>query len=661
MTKRFTMVQQQVIDSPSVHLKIVGPSGSGKTTVLAQKIANLLAVEGQAGILVLTPTPSMSRGIQAWVGGIVGDLALGPRFTCLTEIALEQLRSNAEYLGLLRYFTTLDSREQRRWISLAVSRRFPHRSARDVIRMIGVLKASGVDPAGYQKFPEYDDETYQIYLEYQQYLTDTQALDVEEMIPLLVQLLRQRPSVATELAERYPCWVVDRLEDLTPMGLVLLNMMGPRLQKLIVAGDPWVSNHIPHNPVESFGTTFELKTLDLSHFSSDSPSRQIDTWANQSPIARTSHVSVVLTDGVDDEAEFVVRRVRQAIAEGYGLNDIAIIGPDDTYTVAIESALRASGLRFRTVFGQGGGTFAPIWELMAYLRVIFNPADRLALARLLALPPFQLDPLEIDIIVNHAHQARDGSVQFSDDGLAPATKQKVVALVELITHFRQSVDDAPSVLAGLLLDQVADDAGIREILEDENTIEAIEQRQAIDDLIMDITEAEWTVDQLMDAIVMAQLDDPQGESGSAVTVTSATAARGTTFLHVIACGVSFGPPTLSGYLASTRARSELVITIPKLDTIASCVAVSLQSTPKWALSRAAIVEALTQLGCTVTLVPEAKPALEWAVGESVCHHTWGEGTVSAVMGAGEHLMLDVLFDGQTRRVVVRYANLQRMS
>jgi DNA helicase-2/ATP-dependent DNA helicase PcrA len=396
-----------------------------------------------------------------------------------------------------------------------------------------------------------------------------------------------------------------------------------------------------------------------------------------------------------EEARYIIDEITMIRRdELLAQNDFCILYRTQSQALFLEEQLRQNGIRFRSLARSVVYAHSEIRDIILYLRVLFNPADRQAMAQLLALPPFQLTEAEIEPIIRQAAHSASGVFEFTnDDDISDTVKTKMIALIDLINHWRIQIEEDPDTIAGVILAQIADESGYRMLLEEENTLDSLEQLQTIDEFIRTSLENEWSVEQLLNHLAVSHFDDSTEVSGDAVTLLPLRAAKEYEFRCVFVCGLEegliphynaqFQPDALDEerrllYIGISRATQHLILTsafkrsmfgaewyddvsrfikeIPR-DRLACFLS------DRLAESHEILVEGLRRDGFYIqTWLPSALDLetprdARFAVGDVIEHQRWGRGVIQSIDGADDNLMLQIQFNDQERKLMAKYADV----
>ena len=718
--RKLTTDQLRAIDYFESPLLISGPSGSGKTTVLARKVARILEEKENDRILVLSGSQKAVRDMTAWVGQLVAEDAQKVRFDKLERVCLEWIRADAGYLGMNRHFAVYDHIEQLRivieLIGLDVSNEGSQLVPREVLQHIRRLKLCGISPKMMTDGDlGFSNELRDLYQEYQSYLTTSQAIDREDIVALTLRLVTERPELCQQIADRYQYWIIDQYEDFGPVYCQLVAKIAPYLKHLTLCGDSEqtvgvesgaTGDSIIHASAQFAGLeTVRLTTVFRSTNAIVDTARSLrrdrKTFSNDDDFIEADDESLVYFLAFDEqeEARYVVDEIVMLRREDMlSLNDFCILYRTQSQAYFFEEQLRQQGLRFRSIGRSVIYANSEIRDILLYMRVLFNPADRQALAQLLALPPFQLDEAMVATVLRHIPPTPAGILELQGKELKIEMDidAKLIGLIDLLVHWNTELQEDPEVLAATIMSQIADDSGYRMLLEEENTLEAMERLQTIDEFIGLAVERQWSVEQLLNHVVVTTPDDAENNSGDAVNLIPLRSAKGYEFPCVFVCGLEegliphynaqFQPESLDEerrllYIGITRGSKHVILTsafrrsmfgaewyddvsrfikeLPRL-RVACFFSDRLPESHEMLIDRMNHEGFHIQTWLPHSLAAETHVQSRYVVGEVVEHPSWGRGVINKIEGADDKVILHIQFGEHERKLMAKYADVLKV-
>ncbi|MDA8184637.1 MAG: UvrD-helicase domain-containing protein, partial [Actinomycetota bacterium] len=387
-------------------LLVVAGAGSGKTRVLTRRIGHLVATGDAAPwqILAITFTNKAAGEMRSRVASLVGEQAERMWVSTFHSACVRILRRHAELLGYSRNFTIYDDSDSRRLVEQIMreldidQKKIPPRSVRAAISS---AKSDLVDVEGFRGRAQtiFDRRIADIFEAYQRRLLAASAMDFDDLLGRAVDLLRSFPDVLEEYRRRFAHVLVDEYQDTNRAQNELVLMLGSEHRNVCVVGDTdqsiyqWRGADIRN--ILAFEEAFPDATvvrLEQNYRST----RTILAAANAVIENNSTRIPKALwCDGdeglpicryrADDEhaeASFVAGEVTRLVAEeGLAPGDIAVFYRTNAQSRVIEEELVKEGVAYKVIGGTRFYDRREVRDVIAYLRVVVNPADEVSLRR----------------------------------------------------------------------------------------------------------------------------------------------------------------------------------------------------------------------------------------------------------------------------------------
>lgn len=413
MAINLTASQSVVVNHGDGALLVVAGPGSGKTRVLTERIRRLLSLEGQHfRILALTFTNKAANEMAerlAAVPGIGERAFIGTLHSFCTEV----LANRGKSVGVEGLPNIFDSYHDRKQVLLDAVRQHPDlQSALDSAgdaRMRGRLADEWLKAIGEFKndlvVPEMvsDERMAKLYMEYNNQLRASNALDFDDLLLLTYRLLEERPKIASFYRRQYRYICIDEAQDLNEAQYrVLAALCGSEYSNVMMVGDPkqaifmWNGAHPKY--LDLFERDFSAKRVELKeNFRSSRSVVQAAKALNadysvDGVLPIKGLVEVVECDDEEAEADFVVEKIHDLMKDGHPdvegkvtFERCAVIGRNRFVFREIQEKLLASGVPFyRKLSGTSVQSESDlIAEFELGMRLVANPLDRLHLGMLL--------------------------------------------------------------------------------------------------------------------------------------------------------------------------------------------------------------------------------------------------------------------------------------
>ena len=403
--------QQDAVNATDGPLMILAGAGSGKTRTLVSKIIYLIEEKNVAPyrILALTFSNRAAREMKGRVSNEMKTDVSSLRMTTFHSFCAQVLRSEVSYLGLSRNFTIYNETESRTLIKKILARlgiSTKEQSPYEIMSYIGHIKNQGL----YEGRDSIDDcktdkenPFYRYYQEYEHELHESNAVDFGGLITGVLQLFESYPDILDRYQKRFDYILVDEYQDTNRSQFHLLKWLSQVKRNICVVGDEdqsiysWRGADIRN--ILDFEETFtdtKLIKLEQSYRSSktviDAARHVISN--NQARKGKTMWTEnsegedIEIVECVDDrrEGEFISREILEIVEKGADWRDIAVFYRNNSQSRIIEDYLRKEAIPHRVVAGIKFYERKEVKDMIAYMRIVVNPLDSLALSRIINIP-----------------------------------------------------------------------------------------------------------------------------------------------------------------------------------------------------------------------------------------------------------------------------------
>ncbi|MDQ5818958.1 MAG: DNA helicase PcrA, partial [Actinomycetota bacterium] len=589
-------------------LLILAGAGSGKTRVLTYRIAYLLE-EGLAApeeILAITFTNKAAREMKDRVALLVGPESRRMWVSTFHSFCARILRAHAQKLGYKREFTIYDQADQVRLVKRCIVElgKDPKRfNPKSFAAQISSAKNVLMSPEDYLRSTEgyIAENVAEVYDLYQRRLYENNAMDFDDLIMQTVALLEVFPEVRERYQTRFGYIHVDEYQDTNHAQYRLVNILAAAHRNLCVVGDDdqsvysWRGADIrnildferdyPEAKVvkleQNYRSTQTILDAANAVVANNASRKAKELWT-----AGPEGERIRIYTAVDEyaEARFVVSEIERLMDSGVSPREIAVFYRTNAQSRALEDVLVREGVPYQIVGGVRFYERAEIKDAMAYLSVISNPSDAVALERIINVPKRGLGSTSVARLQDHARRAGITLYEALGDAdavdLTGGAKKACRAVLSLFEGWRVA---AQEVLPAELIGAVLDESGYREELETERTIEAEARLENLEELInaareYERYEPEPTLDGFLQEQALYSEQDALNTEGGSVTLMTLHNAKGLEFGHVFVVGMEEGtfPHARSldeqnleeerrlCYVGITRAKETLTLSYAKL-------------------------------------------------------------------------------------------------
>jgi DNA helicase-2/ATP-dependent DNA helicase PcrA len=463
--------QREAVEHGEGPLLVVAGAGSGKTRVLTSRIARLierLEVPPKA-ILAVTFTNKAAGEMRERVGRLLGQDPSGMWIGTFHGIGARLLRMYGDRVGRSPEYTIYDEAD-----TLAVVKRLMERhrispkefAPKAIVGEISSAKNALVEAHEYETLARtpLSKAAATIYRELEPTLRAANAASFDDLLVLPVRIMREHPEIRERLADRFRHVLVDEYQDTNRAQYEFVHLIAGAHGNLAVVGDDdqaiygWRGADIrnildferdfPTARVvrleENYRSTAPILALANEVISANEERRGKTLRAT-----RSGGEPVVLLEAADDrdEAEAVAEAIEQWRATRGALRDCAVLYRTNAQSRAMEDAMRRAALPYRLVGAVRFYDRREIKDLVAWLRLIANPADDEAFRRALTAPKRGVGETTLELL---ALEARDGGYPLleqarrveSVQGIRPATRAALTELVATVDRFRALAVDA---------------------------------------------------------------------------------------------------------------------------------------------------------------------------------------------------------------------------
>ena len=504
LLESLTEPQRDAVSHRDGPLLVLAGPGSGKTRVITHRIAHL--IEGgvpASQILALTFTNKAAAEMQRRVA----ELAPGSRVWLSTfhRFGAMIVRRYAELLGLSPNFTIYDTGDSRQTIKRVIEAReintlnySPERIAEAISGAKNkLITADKYEPRSGSMLGRVVAEVYPAY---QERLLASSAVDFDDLLLHVAQLLYTHPEIRADLDERYKYVLVDEYQDTNRAQYVILRALSTDHPNLAVTGDPdqsiygWRGADL--NNILEFEHDYpsvKIVRLERNYRSTKRILRVADAlighnlrrkkkelWTENEEGAAVRLVSYV---DQDKEAADIANQIREAVAEGTRKpSDFAIFYRVNALSRGLEKALRAAGVPYQMVRGQEFYARKEIKDVLSYCQLVNNPRDDMAFERTINTPTRGIGRKTIERLTEHAYrygmpllEAARGVWEI--EALSKGTAAKVANYVEIIDRIAAVVHGDLEEVIGTVLEASGYRASLAESddEQDQNRLANIEE------------------------------------------------------------------------------------------------------------------------------------------------------------------------------------------
>lgn len=709
--------QQQAVQHTEGPLLILAGAGSGKTKVLTVRVAYLLAQGvNPYEILAITFTNKAAKEMKSRVEGLVGDVANRIWLSTFHSFCAKFLRFEIDsFLGYNSNFTIYDTSDSQAVIKAALKAL----NLDDKYYPVGAMIAAISDAKNQLLFTSdfrkqardfYQQKVADVYEYYERELRKNNALDFDDLLLVAVKLLQSNAAVLDKYCHRFRYVMIDEYQDTNHAQYLLAKLLASHWKNIAVVGDAdqsiyaWrgadIQNILDFEKDYPNCTSIKLEQnyrstkiiLDAANAVIDNnegrPKKNL--WTDKTEGAKIQHFTA---QSEHEEAAFI----GDTIAKKHDIHDVpygdmAILYRTNAQSRVLEEALIKRALPYTMVGGTKFYDRKEIKDVLAYLRVLYNPFDDLSLLRIINVPKRSIGATTVAKLQEYARA--NGTSLFMTltqlhliDSIKGKTKEKLEEFGILIFTLVSEMENR-TVLD--ILESILDRTGYLAQLEESTDPQDQARAENIGELLsvakdFQDTNPSGTVEDFLEQVALVNDVDSFEQEESKVTLMTLHAAKGLEFPIVFLCGLEEGlfphsrtlmnPEEIEeerrlAYVGITRAEKELYISNATTRTVFGRTSSYLPSRFIDEIPEELVdglrakrkvpddIKRHVPQHMSVTSRPVTKPIVrneviaDWKVGDTAIHSKWGNGKVINVTGEGAGMKLTIEFPTQGVRVVM---------
>ena len=709
--------QQQAVQHTEGPLLILAGAGSGKTKVLTVRIAHLLAQGvNPYEILAITFTNKAAKEMKSRVEGLVGDVANRIWLSTFHSFCAKFLRFELDnFLGYNSNFTIYDTSDSQAVIKAALKAL----NLDDKYYPVGAMIAAISDAKNKLLFASdfrkqardfYQQKVADVYEYYERELRKNNALDFDDLLLVAVKLLQSNEALLDKYSKRFRYVMIDEYQDTNHAQYLLAKLLASHWKNIAVVGDAdqsiyaWrgadIQNILDFEKDYPNCTSIKLEQnyrstkiiLDAANavIENNEGRPKKNLWTDKTEGAKIQHFTA---QSEHEEAAFIGDTIaKKHDIHGVPYGDMAILYRTNAQSRVLEEALIKRALPYTMVGGTKFYDRKEIKDVLAYLRVLYNPFDDLSLLRIINVPKRSIGATTVAKLQDYARA--NGTSLFMTltqlhlvDTIKGKTKEKLEEFGILIFTLVAEMEDK-TVLD--ILESILDRTGYLAQLEESTDPQDQARAENIGELLsvakdFQDTNPTGTVEDFLEQVALVNDVDSFEQEESKVTLMTLHAAKGLEFPIVFLGGLEEGlfphsrtlmnPEEIEeerrlAYVGITRAEKELYISNATTRTVFGRTSSYLPSRFIDEIPEELVdglrakrkvpddIKRHVPQHMSVTSRPVTKPIVrneviaDWKVGDTAIHSKWGNGKVINVAGEGAGMKLTIEFPTQGVRVVM---------
>lgn len=672
--------QRRAVETTEGPLLIQAGAGSGKTKTLTHRIAYIIATNRATpyNILAVTFTNKAAKEMRTRIAQLLHQDAdnrgFMPYMGTFHSICVRLLRQDGEHIGVPKNFVIFDESDRTSAIKQASKqlmideKSFP---ARQLGHLISSAKNDLVTPEEYAGLADSPTQSTaaKVFPLYQKTLKEAGALDFDDLIAKTVHLLQTKPEIRAKWQRQFSYVMIDEYQDTNTAQYKLVKLLTNERKNIAVVGDDWQSiyswrgadfkNILNFESDHTKTTVIKLEQnyrstkaiLDAAHAVITKNQQRSDKklWTE----AGTGlPVQVLQVQNQNAEGDAIIRRIEAMVtANRRSYKDYAVLYRTNAQSRAIEEMFVRYGVPYKVVGGVRFYDRKEIKDIIAYLRLIYQPEDAVSFERVVNVPARGIGPKSLEVFRSWANQA--GSIlrglETVDDcaELTPKARTGLRDLADILVSYQRIMDDTAvsgvldSLLRRLDYNTYLDDGTLQGESRQENVRELISVAKAYEDVGLEGF--------LEEVGLISDLDNTDTAANS-VTLMTLHAAKGLEFPVVFMVGLEESVLPHSRalydqremeeerrlmYVGMTRAQQELYLLYASSRALYGGVQYNPPSRFLAEIDTQSVVQPDTMsspLSQHAVDSPEPRYVEDLEQGDRVTHQVFGDGVVMEVDG-----------------------------
>lgn len=678
-------------------LLILAGAGSGKTKTLTHRIAYLIGELKvfPSRILAVTFTNKAAKEMRQRLAQLLGENADNRQFMpwmgTFHSICVRMLRMDGANIGLDKRFLIYDTDDQVSLMKQIMKARgltdkdIKPRAVLSVISNAKNEMRSAEDFSMSARSPR-EQKIAELFFAYEKALKEVAALDFDDLLIKTVELLRNNSEIRQKWQRQFEYILIDEYQDTNAVQYALIKLLVNERRNLCVVGDDAQSIYsfrgADYTNILNFERDFPGTTvvkLEQNYRSTGAILNMANSLISHNIHRTDKNLWTANGDGVDpklwqlysesEEALAIANEIRAQIANGRQYGDVAVLYRTNAQSYAIERALRQSYIPYKIVGGLRFLDRAVIKDVLAYLRLLYQPSDRVSFLRIVNTPKRGIGAVSVAKFLEwNAASGRDiisGLLVVEEaDNLTARAKLPLLELGKILEELQQEIDGSPAEL----IEKIIRQTGYGNFIND-GTPQADERMENIGVLV---AEAKAYVDVATFLEEMALMSSADTTADQQVTLMTLHAAKGLEFPVVFLAGLEEGilPHARvfdSGkaddieeerrlcYVGVTRAREELFISCANSRTQFGQIGYNM---PSRFLDEMGLLAGGADKPAQPMIEPEFYTEdIGLEVGDRVRSPSFGSGEIIDSEGLGVTVKFD---DGNIKKLNVEFARLEKI-
>ena len=432
---------------------VLAGAGSGKTKVLTQRIINLIdSGVSPYNILAITFTNKAAKEMRNRVENELGSITDSIFIGTFHSFGLRILRENYIDIGYTSNITILDTDDAKTIVKRILKENGydPAKyEIRTIINKISSAKNDGISPDEYTKLflNDLDIVIGLVYKEYTKLLKDNNSVDFDDLLLKPVELLKKNKIILEKYQERFKYILVDEYQDTNSIQYELCKLLASRYKNIFVVGDANQSIYSFRNAdyrnilnfekdykntkvillEENYRSTNNILKAANSVIKNNSEGKKLNLWSSKRD---GELIDYIRCEDEIKEANFVINKIKDLISNGYKYSDIAVLYRTNAQSRVVEDAFVRNNIPHNIIGSYYFYNRKEIKDLIAYLKLIYNPCDSVSLERIINVPKRGIGAKSIENLRKKATENNISMFDAIDSGKELEFKKMILKLQE---------------------------------------------------------------------------------------------------------------------------------------------------------------------------------------------------------------------------------------
>ena len=503
--------QQKAVQCTEGPLLVVAGAGSGKTSVLTRRVAYLIEEKGVApwNVLAITFTNKAATEMRERVQKLLGPVADSIWMSTFHALCVRILRRDADKIGYSTNFSIADSAEQLTLVKRILKDLNINPKMYDPRAILGTISNAKndlltPDDLEMQAGSPFDKIAAKVYKEYQHRLKRDEIMDFDDLIMQTLVLFKKDKETLHYYQNKFRYILVDEYQDTNEAQYQLCHLLAAQYKNICVVGDAdqsiygWRGANMENimnfekdykdddvhtiKLEQNYRSTGHILDAANSVIKNNIKRKPKKLWTDKGAGEKVNYYHA---QSGNDEAHFIISKIQEEMKKDrYKYSDFAVLYRTNAQSRGIEEVLVKSNIPYKIVGGHKFYDRKEIKDILAYLKLIANPADSMSLNRIINVPKRGLGPTTMQKFNDFASQNNFGALEaFNNLALAPITGRASKTLNEFGTKLAEMIIYAKDHSVTGITEKVLADFGYTDALKNEHTLEANTRLENLDEFL----------------------------------------------------------------------------------------------------------------------------------------------------------------------------------